>query len=118
MTREEFEKIVSEALDGLPAEFSKRLDNVDVVVEEWPSTEDLHSVSAQPGTTLFGLYRGVAQTKRLQYQAVLPDKIVIFAGPIIAYCGENPEGIKTQVRKTVLHEIGHHFGMSEQDLTF
>lgn len=116
MMREDFEKLVSEALDDIPQQFAEQLDNVEVVVEQWPSPEDLHSVSAQPGTTLFGLYRGVAQTKRIQYQSVLPDKIVIYAGPILAHFGDNPEAVKTQVRKTVLHEIGHHFGMNEEDL--
>lgn len=116
MTREEFEELVAQALDSLPEEFSRQLDNVEVVVEAWPSREDLQSIGALPGTVLYGLYRGVAKTKRAHYSGVLPDKISIFAGPILAHFGSNPDAVKTQVRKTVLHEIGHHFGMSEKEI--
>ena len=116
MTHEEFEALVSEVLDSIPEEFAKELDNVEVVVEAWPSQDDLQSVGAGAGVTLYGLYRGVAKTRRANYSGVLPDKIVIYAGPILAHFGGNSDAVKAQVRKTVLHEIGHHFGMSEQDI--
>src|SRR5437868_113739 len=115
MTREEFESLVAEAMDSLPEEFSKRLDNVGVVVEEWPTLEDLQTAGVGPGMTLFGLYRGIPLTKRLNYNVVLPDTISIFAGPILA-AGDSREGVKAQVKKTVLHEIGHYFGMSEEEI--
>ncbi len=114
MNREKFEKLVALALDGLPEEFAKQLDNVEVVVEDWPSPDDLQSVNADPNVTLFGLYRGVAKTKRGNYAGVLPDKISIFMGPITTLTGGNPDLIKAQVRKTVLHEIGHHLGMTDE----
>lgn len=116
MTREEFEQLVAQALDGLPAEFARQLDNVEVVVEDWPSWEDLQSVGAGANVTLFGLYRGIAKTKRANYTNVLPDKISIFAGPILALTGDNPDLVKAKVRKTVLHEVGHHFGISEETI--
>lgn len=116
VTREEFEVFVSEALESMPEEFARQLDNVEVVVEAAPSPDDLQSVGAGAGVTLYGLYRGVAKTKRTNYSGVLPDKIVIYAGPILAHFGGNPGEVKAQVRETVLHEIGHHFGMSEQEI--
>ncbi len=106
MTLKDFEALVIQALDNLPEQFAKALNNVEVVVEVWPP----------PGQHLFGLYQGVPQTKRGTYQAVLPDKISIFAGPIVAAFGDNPELLRKQVRNTVLHEIGHHFGMSEAEI--
>lgn len=114
--REEFETLVSEVLKCMPVEFALQLDNVEVVMEAWPSQDDLQSVGAGAGVTLYGLYRGVAKTRRANYSGVLPDKIVIYFGPILARFGDNPDAVKAQVRKTVLHEIGHHFGMSEQDI--
>lgn len=106
MTLEEFERLVGEALDGLPDVFAKEMDNVEVVVEIWPP----------PGPVLFGLYRGVPQTKRGTYQVVLPDKIIIYAGPIVRIYGDNTEEVKRQVRNTVFHEIGHHFGMTDEEI--
>jgi predicted Zn-dependent protease with MMP-like domain len=115
MTVREFEALVAQALDGLPETFAKLLDNVEVVVEIWPSRQDLIDGRVTRGT-LFGLYRGIPQTKRTHYHSVLPDKISIFAGPIVMAYGDNPEVIKKQVRNTVLHEIGHHFGMSDEEI--
>jgi predicted Zn-dependent protease with MMP-like domain len=116
MTRGEFEQLVALALDSLPEKFVRELDNVEVVVEDWPTRQDLTSTHAGPHTTLFGLYRGVAKTKRTNYTNVLPDKISIFAGPILSYFGDNPDIVKAEVRKVVLHEVGHHLGMSEEDI--
>src|SRR3989344_2881863 len=116
MTLEEFEILVQQALKTLPVTFAEKLDNVEVLVEAWPTREDLISVKAGPTTTLFGLYRGVPQTKRGNYSGVTPDIIVIFAGPLLMYFGENEDRLKTQIQKTLFHEIGHHFGMSEAEI--
>jgi predicted Zn-dependent protease with MMP-like domain len=116
MTVKEFEDLVAAALDGLPEAFARAMDNVEVVVEIWPTREDLIAGGTPPSSTLFGLYRGIPKTKRANYQGALPDKIVIFAGPIVQMSGENPDAVKKQVRNTVLHEIGHHFGMSDEDI--
>lgn len=116
MTREEFEKLVGEALDGLPPEFAAKLDNVAVVVEDWPTEEELGRSNVGPGMTLFGLYRGIPQTGRTNYTNTVPDKIIIFSGPMFAVYGSDAVALRNQVRKTVLHEIGHHFGMSEEEI--
>src|SRR5690349_2197120 len=107
MTVKEFETLVRAALESLPQKFARAMDNVEVVVEIWPTREDLAAGGAGPGSTLFGLYRGIPQTKRGTYQAVLPDKILIFAGPLVMTFGEDPKIIERKVRDTVLHEIGH-----------
>lgn len=116
LTRGEFEKLVAGVLDSLPDSFARKLDNVNVVVETWPTPEELHAAGTGAGMTLFGLYRGVPQTQRGNYTAVIPDKIIIFSGPMFAIYGNNEEALKRQVRNTVLHEIGHHFGMSEEEI--
>lgn len=116
MNREQFEALVTEVLDSLPEEFASRMDNVVVVVEGWPTMAHLKAGNVQPGMTLFGLYQGIPLTKRGNYNAVLPDKITIFAGPILTSSGWDPQAIKAQVRSTVLHEIGHFFGMSEEEI--
>lgn len=116
MTLEEFDQEVTKVLEELPEEFKKQLDNVDVLVEIWPSEDDLRSILAHPGTTLFGLYKGIPKTKRgSAYTAVLPDKITIYAGPILSF-SKSREDAKNQIKDTVLHEIGHYFGMSEESI--
>jgi len=111
MTVEEFEELVEKALEDLPAFFKERLENVDVVVEEWPSQEMAR------GRLLLGLYHGVPKTKRdAGYTMVLPDKITIFKGPIELVSRGNREAIKNLVVDTVQHEIAHHFGISDQRL--
>ena len=115
MEKEKFRKLVEEAVDSLPEEFAKRLNNVSVVVQDYPSKELLKSLKLPPWALLFGLYQGVPQTKRASYSGVLPDKITIFKNPI-QRVSRTEEEIKAQVRATVIHEIGHHFGLSEEDL--
>jgi len=110
-----FRKLVEEAIDSLPEEFAKRLNNVSVVVENDPSPELLKSLKLPSWALLFGLYQGAPQTKRGFYSGVLPDKITIFKNPIEAVA-RGEEEIRAQVRATVIHEIGHHFGLSEEDL--
>ena len=116
MTLEEFETLVVQALDNLPEKFAKALDNVEVTVEIWPTAGQLAVGGVGPGRTLFGLYHGVPQTKRANYTAALPDKIIIFAGPIVKIYGNDSEIVKRVVRDTVLHEIGHHFGMTDAEI--
>ena len=117
MEREEFEELVTEALDSLPEEFAKELVNVDVTVEDEPSPQDLMAGQVPRGHTLFGLYHGIPLTKRgINYDRVLPDRISIYRGPIVRAMRGNPEWIKDQVRKTVIHEIGHYFGIGEERL--
>jgi predicted Zn-dependent protease with MMP-like domain len=116
MEREQFDRLVLEAVEGLPEPFSEKLSNVDIEVRDWAGPAELRAAGAPPGSTLLGLYRGVPQTKRSQsYGMVLPDRIFIYQGPIERLCRTDDE-IRERVRKVVLHEIGHHFGMSEEML--
>ncbi len=116
MRREEFERLVAEALKGLPEEFQTRLDNVDVVVAAHPTRDQIERAGIAPHQTLFGLYEGVPLTKRDRgYHLVLPDKITIFQRPMEAVCRTNEE-IRNLVRETVMHEIAHHFGIGDERL--
>ena len=116
MSLEQFEILVREVVESLPDEFRSKIDNVTFEVAEWPTQEDLTALSMHKGVTLFGLYRGVPNTRRGgNYSGVLPDRIVIFAGSILNTT-DTLEDAKEQIRKTVLHEIGHYFGMSEEDI--
>jgi predicted Zn-dependent protease with MMP-like domain len=113
MLRRTFEKMVGEALDSLPADFQARLANVEVVVEDWPNRAEIRQ---RGGGTLFGLYQGIPLTERGNYyNLVLPDKITIFQGPIEEYA-RSPEEIKKLVQRVVIHEIAHHFGISDERL--
>ena len=108
MEYELFADLVGEALDGLPDQISGWLDNVEVVVEDWPSRHQLMSVRARSGTTLLGLYEGVPKTARTaNYGMVLPDKVTIFRGPILSITFSD-EQVRQMVRHTVVHELAHH----------
>ena len=108
-----FEELVKEGIEAIPKGFLEKLDNVDIVVEETPTPEQLRKLKIRKGSFLFGLYEGVPQTKRWGYGQVLPDKITIFKNPIEKVARSEKE-IKEIVRDTVWHEIAHHFGMDEK----
>lgn len=111
-----FEQLVDEALASLPDDVAGWLDNVAIVIAEWPSPEQLAQAGVPPGNLLFGLYAGVPKTHRgFTYGETIPDKIIIFRQPIQRTC-RTPAQIRAQVRRTVLHEIGHHFGLDESQL--
>ena len=113
---EQFEQLVGEALDSLPDEIQGWLDNVAVVVGRRPTRSQLARTGLGPGELLFGLYVGVPKTRRgFTYGEIVPDKIIIYQEPIERVC-RSPAGIRDCVRKTVLHEIGHHFGLDEDEL--
>lgn len=116
ISREEFEQLVADALATLPPQILSRMENVAITVQEWPSRYQLDSSGVPPGSTLFGLYQGVPLTLRSShYGMVTPDRITIFRGPLTRYFA-TPEAIAEQVRKTVVHEIAHHFGMGEAQI--
>ena len=113
MDREKFEELVKEGIDVIPERFLEKMDNVDIVIEDRPSEEQIKKLKLGKYSRLFGLYEGIPQTKRGYYSGVLPDKITIFKKPIeeVAF---NDEQIKEIVKNTVWHEIAHHFGMDEE----
>jgi predicted Zn-dependent protease with MMP-like domain len=103
----DFEQAVQDALDSLPPELRDRLSNVEVVVEDEPPD----------GRPLLGLYQGVPLTKRgVNYSGALPDKISIYRGPLERVYGNDPELLNRQVARVVLHEVAHHFGISDARL--
>ena len=116
MRRKAFLDLVAEAVEKIPSYFRQKLDNVEIVVEDWPWDEILDELGVPPGETLFGLYQGVPKTERSVYQLpTLPDRIILFQGPIEEACRE-PREIREQIRQTIIHEIAHHFGISEERL--
>ena len=115
---EEFEVLVSQALDGLPDEFAELLENVVVVVEDEPDPEDLEALGMDPEEDeLFGLYQGVPLAERDIMYTSLPDRVVIYRGPILRGC-DNRRQVVREVRDTVIHELGHHFGLDEDDMPY
>ncbi len=115
--RAEFEKLVAQAVESLPENFLERLENVDVVVEDQPTEEDLDLAGVEPDGALLGLYHGVPQSQRGPwYGNLLPDRIVIYQRPIEAVSRDRRE-IRKEIRITLMHEIGHHFGLAEDELT-
>jgi predicted Zn-dependent protease with MMP-like domain len=116
MERERFEELVARAVEKLPEEFLARLENVDIVVEDLPSREQLGRSEAGRGMTLLGLYEGIPLTHRSsQYGLVPPDKITIFQKPIEYRC-RSENDIVSEIQKVVQHEIAHHFGIGDDRL--
>ena len=115
MTRAEFEKLVRLALSDLPEAMSTRMDNVDLVVEDWASKEQLVGSGIDEGYYLLGLYEGIPLPERYGYSMVLPDKITLFKQAIEAICTTNEEIVK-EIRDTIVHEVGHHFGIDDTSL--
>ena len=116
MDRDAFERLVDEAMASLPDEILHWLDNVAIIVADWPTEEQLVQAGLDPGELLFGLYVGVPKVQRgVTFGEMLPDKIVIFQGPIEQVC-RTPAQVRACVRRTVWHEVGHHFGLDEGQL--
>jgi predicted Zn-dependent protease with MMP-like domain len=106
-SEERFEEYAQDALDSLPPELGAQMSNVEMVVEDEPP----------PGRRLLGLYQGVPLTRRSShYGGVLPDKITIYRGPLLRHYGHDPETLRREVRRVVLHEVAHHFGISDERL--
>ena len=116
MRRHEFEKLVLEALAKLPAEFQQHVRNLDVVVRWRPSLAERREAGSDSGDTLFGLYLGIPLSERgAYYNMALPDKIVIYQQAHERFCSSREEMVE-EVRKTVLHELGHYLGIDEERL--
>ncbi len=107
MTREEFEELVAEALDRIPPELTRLMDNVAVFVEDEPPSDD---------PDLLGLYEGTPLTERGEwYAGVLPDRITVYRGPTLRMC-DSREDVVAETEVTVVHEIAHHFGIDDERL--
>lgn len=115
MDDNKFRELVKEALDSLPKEFAEKLNNVSVTVDNFPTPYQVRKANIPPHALLFGLYEGVPQTKRGVYYSNIPDKITIFKNAI-ERTSKTKDEVRAQVRQTVIHEIGHHFGLSEEEL--
>lgn len=111
-----FASIVRRAVADLPIEVQRMLDNVAIVVEEEPRPEHYEDSPVEDDGDLFGLYQGIPLTERdSAYNLVTPDRIILFAGPLERSCATRQE-LVDQVRVTLLHEVGHHFGLDEDGL--
>lgn len=122
LSHESFEKIVDDAVAEVPKKFLNKLNNVAIVVQDFPNPEQLSGLGIikdgkekKRPYLLLGLYQGVPQTKRWGGGSFFPDKITIFKRPI-EYLSNSKEDVKRIVKDTVQHEIAHHFGMSEEDV--
>lgn len=116
LSKEEFNEVVTEAIGSLPKEFRDHLDNVDVMVADYPSRSMMRRVPR--GRMLLGLYQGVPHRHRGPWygmQPVMPDRITLFKKNIEAICSSR-EAVHHRIKKTLLHEIGHHFSMSDREL--
>ncbi len=115
LPHEKFEALVREAIGALPQEFLSRLDNVDIVVEDDPTPEQLQHNGVGPEDTLYGLYEGIPLTQRQYYSMVMPDRIFIFKRPL-EDVSDTIEDLTDNVQTTVVHEIAHFFGISDETL--
>ena len=115
MELSEFEGLVREALGQIPPEIMRHLDNVDLVVERRATSEQLVGSGMESDQALLGLYEGLPLTERDDYGMVLPDKITLFQETIEEFCTTHDE-IVAEVRETVVHEVAHHFGISDERL--
>ena len=113
VSEERFEELVADALDSIPEELGRHMENVAVVVADWPTREQL---GGRRGT-LLGLYEGIDLTRRspISYGAVMPDRITIFRGPLCRLARDETD-LARQIRVTVIHEVGHHFGIDDARL--
>ena len=112
MKRSEFELLVTKALADIPLQFQYRLENVDVVVEDVPSKDQIASSFFGDEDCLIGLYEGVPLTELNDYGDVLPDRICLFQSSIESLCNDEDE-IQDEIKKIVIQEITHHFGMHD-----
>lgn len=121
LSRQDFEALVAEAIKDLPKEFRRHLANVVIEVQEEPSAEALDAVGLEPDESdeLLGLYwgRSIQGDSFFDTGGQLPDRVYIYRGPILRLC-ETADDVVREVQETVVHEIGHHFGLSDDDMPF
>ncbi|NMB92353.1 MAG: metallopeptidase family protein [Parcubacteria group bacterium] len=113
MTKEEFENLITAALTFFPQHFREQMKNVAIIIQDEPDDFQKQQLGYSSGDYLLGLYEGVPQIKRQNYNKAVPDKITFFQNNIERISGGNQESIKQIIIETLWHEIGHHFGMDE-----
>ncbi len=117
ITKEEFENLVEEALEEIPEYFKKHIENLEFIVKEYPSMFELKRANIYGRGMLLGLYEGVPLGKRGPgYQGILPDRITLYMYPIIDEARRLHMPLKEKIKKVLMHEIGHYFGLSEAEL--
>jgi predicted Zn-dependent protease with MMP-like domain len=116
MTKVQFEALVARAMRSLPKTFRDKIKNIAVVVEDWADAATLAEMGIEPPDTLYGLYRGIDLTRRDgSYGNVLPDVVTIYQGPIEEDAADEEEMAEI-VRETVVHELGHYFGLDDETM--
>ena len=116
MQRDAFERLVAEALASIPRRFKKAMHNIAIVVEDEPSLDILEEMEIEPPDTLLGLYQGIPLTERsATYGNALPDRVIIFQGPHEREA-EDEDDLVVAIGETLIHEIGHYFGLSEEEI--
>ena len=117
MTRARFERLVAEAVMLIPRRFRREMQNIALVVEDEPSPDLLEEMEIDPPDTLYGLYQGTPLTERgAGFGNALPDVITIFQGPIEDECEGDEDDIRAVIGETLIHEVGHYFGLSEEEI--
>lgn len=118
MSLTEFERLVEETLEDLPKQFLDLLDNIAIMVEDEPTEDDLETAEGEEDSELLGIFRGVPRTERAYDTAVvMPDQIVVFRGPILRMTSSRDEAVQ-EIRETVIHELGHFFGLEDDDMPY
>jgi predicted Zn-dependent protease with MMP-like domain len=116
VTRRDFQKLVDEALQSIPEKFRDAMQNIAIVIEDEPSAEALEDVGLEPPDTLLGLYQGTPLPERQwAHGNTLPDKITLYQGPI-EDASEDEDDVVVAIGETLIHEIGHYFGLSEEEI--
>ena len=111
-----FERLVAEAMEGIPERFRDRLRNIAVTIEEEPTAEQLRECEIPEDETMYAYYDGVALTERYDGEPVIPDRIMVFRGPLVEDFGGDPQELRREIAATIRHEIAHHFGIEDERL--
>jgi predicted Zn-dependent protease with MMP-like domain len=116
VTREQFRELVEEAIDTIPRRFAREVRNLAIIVEDEPSDDVLDQMDMGPDDVLLGLYEGTPLTERSGYGNQLPDRITLFQNTIEEDCNDDEDEIVIAIGETLIHELGHYFGMSEDEI--
>jgi len=117
VTRDHFKSLVEEAIDTIPRRFAREVRNLAIVIEDRPSDDLLREMEIEPPDTVLGLYQGVPLTERQwSYGNSLPDRITLYQRTIEDECGEDEDEVVVAIGETLIHELGHYFGLSEDEI--